>query len=90
VKLPTPKQHELPHDTETKAESKARRAREILKLMMREPVVTYAHAARMLGVTRTRARQLAIEGDLRTTTQDGRTYVTKASVDQLLAKRSRN
>lgn len=63
--------------------------RQLTQTIMREAVVTYAHAARVLNVSRSRARQLAQSGDLRTTKQDGRTYVTKASLDQLVANRSR-
>lgn len=84
------KQHELPLPPETRDERRARMARTAQQLMMREPVVTFAHAGRMLGVTRGRARQLAADGSLRTTKQEGRTYVTKASLDALIANRSRN
>lgn len=59
--------------------------RETARLMMLPPVVTYAHAGRLLGVTRSRARQLVTEGALKTTVQQGRTYVLKSSVDALIA-----
>jgi len=52
------------------------------------PVVTYAHAARVLGVSRSRASQLAAAGELSTARLHGRVYVTKSSLDRLLATRS--
>lgn len=52
-------------------------------------VLTYAAAARRLGVHRSRVSQLVREGRLATLTLDGRTYVSVPSLSAYQANRTR-